>query len=70
MSGVVRIGAMTMPCCVECMVARDIGVLTTRQAERFLSTIGSVRRMLGALIRRLPSDPIKASTPPGAKESA
>jgi four helix bundle protein len=52
------------------LVARDIGVFTTRQAERFLSTIGSVRRMLGALIRRLPPDPAKASKPLGAKESA
>ena len=48
------------------LVARDIGILTTRQAERFLSTIGSVRRMLRALIQRLPQEPAKPGTPPRA----
>jgi four helix bundle protein len=39
------------------LVARDIGILTTRQAERLLSKIGSVRRMLRALTLRLPQEP-------------
>jgi four helix bundle protein len=46
------------------LVARDIGILTTRQAERFLSTIGSVRRMLRSLIQRLPQDVGKSSATP------
>jgi len=46
------------------LVARDTGILTTRQAERFLSTTGSVRRMLRSLIQRLPPDPARPSKPP------
>lgn len=46
------------------LVARDIGIPTTRQAERFLSTTGSVRRMLRSRIRRLPPDPARPSKPP------
>jgi len=41
------------------LVARDIGILTTRQAERLLSKIGSVRRMLRALALRLPQEPAR-----------
>ena len=50
------------------LVARDIGVLTTRQADRYLANVGSVRRMLRALIQRLPQDPGKQSRPPDATE--
>jgi four helix bundle protein len=46
------------------LVARDLGVLTTRQADRYLANVGSVRRMLRALIQRLPQDVGKSSVTP------
>lgn len=46
------------------LVARDLGVLTTRQADRYLANVGSVRRMLRSLIQRLPQDVGKSSVTP------
>jgi four helix bundle protein len=48
------------------LVARDLGVLTTRQADRYLANVGSVRRMLRSLIQRLPQEPGKPGAPPRA----
>ena len=46
------------------LMARDTRVLTTRQADRFLAKIGSVRRMLRALTLRLPKEPASPRATP------
>lgn len=41
------------------LVARDIGILSSRKADCHLAKIGSIRRILRALSQRLPPDPKK-----------